>query len=76
LFRTAKKDVDGRVKPGHDEQGAARLQTMLHITERTMQAVLCLMRCPAIDGSTNPLLLSDNTKTTRRAGKPWPKHPK
>jgi hypothetical protein len=45
LFGRGEKAVDGRDKPGHDE-------------DESMQAVPCPMRCRAIDGLVNPLLLS------------------
>jgi hypothetical protein len=37
IFDASKKDVDGRVKPGHDKHIG---RPKLYITDRTMQAVL------------------------------------
>jgi hypothetical protein len=51
--------------PGHDEEA----ETMLRVAGRTMQAMLCLMRCPAIDGPANPLLLLANHNNKPRGRK-------
>jgi len=54
---------------GEERGNAARLRTMRRIAGRTMQAMLCLMRFPAIDGPANHCCYQPNHNNKPRGRK-------
>ena len=54
-----------RARPGHPRAA----DDSRDVDGRTMQAMLCLMRCPAIDAPADPLLLSVNQQQQARGRK-------